>query len=896
MTNVKINRIIMLFLLVFSLTTFLGCKEECLHENITEEITKEVTCTNDGLIVTKCLDCGKILKEERIDCIGHIEGDEVITKKANCTEGGEFVIYCKNCGIELESGLSIALGHKKETYVETEPTCVTDGKKITKCTVCGEKIKTEIIPALGHDDGIWVVKVEATETTEGVLARKCTICNEILETKSIPVNHIHDVVIDERVEPTCGVTGLTEGSHCEICGAVLVKQEEIPALTHNYVVIEEKEATKEEEGYIVYECTNCHDTYTDVVPMKSSYDSSKPTVITITNGQFEITNNNEVTIDGTTILIIHGGEYTFKGELLEGNILINASDDDKVTINLEGFTINCSTTYPIYFENADKAEVSAKSGTQNFVNDKREPEEDGTGGAIYAACDLDIKGKGELTITSTNNNGIATKDDLEIKNLTLDITCINNCLKGNDSLTIESGNLRLVSTLGDGLKTEKTDVSSKGKQRGIITINGGKIQMYVACDGIDASYDVVINDGEIIINTEKYSEYSGDVTVTQKEMIYLRLSSRSNISTNYYYYAQFTMQDNSQIWVKGNYNPQNNYRYFDFEKTKGAVKVRFFAFLYDITSETDYLYASELYALPDEMDVFYVSSASNQMLKGQWTNYTTQNIGPGGKPGMSEGNPDKASYSCKGIKADNEIFINGGIVTIKAHDDAIHANSDVELESGYGKGNVSIIGGVLTLTTDDDGIHADGVLDITGGDITVLKSYEGLEGDTININNATIYLISSDDGINSMTVLNINGGLTYLNANGDGIDSNGNVNMTGGIVLAQGPTNGGNGVLDFDRTFTFSGGLLLAIGCNGMNQKPSATTGNTSTTKNITTNTSSYVTVSVGGKVIVAIKVTKNNQNYCVLAYNNTTYSGAAVNVTSNFTEELVNNAYYVSK
>lgn len=40
----------------------------------------------------------------------------------------------------------------------------------------------------------------------------------------------HTEVVDKAVEPTCTETGLTEGKHCSVCSAVLVKQEVVPAL------------------------------------------------------------------------------------------------------------------------------------------------------------------------------------------------------------------------------------------------------------------------------------------------------------------------------------------------------------------------------------------------------------------------------------------------------------------------------------------------------------------------------------------------------------------------------------------------------------------------------------------------------------------------------------------
>ena len=47
--------------------------------------------------------------------------------------------------------------------------------------------------------------------------------------------HEHIVVIDEAVEETCTATGLTAGSHCDVCGEVIVAQKIIPKVKHNFV-------------------------------------------------------------------------------------------------------------------------------------------------------------------------------------------------------------------------------------------------------------------------------------------------------------------------------------------------------------------------------------------------------------------------------------------------------------------------------------------------------------------------------------------------------------------------------------------------------------------------------------------------------------------------------------
>lgn len=51
-------------------------------------------------------------------------------------------------------------------------------------------------------------------------------------TQEITVSHVE--VVNEKIDPTCTKIGLTEGKYCSECENVLVKQEEIPALGHNY--------------------------------------------------------------------------------------------------------------------------------------------------------------------------------------------------------------------------------------------------------------------------------------------------------------------------------------------------------------------------------------------------------------------------------------------------------------------------------------------------------------------------------------------------------------------------------------------------------------------------------------------------------------------------------------
>lgn len=46
--------------------------------------------------------------------------------------------------------------------------------------------------------------------------------------------HVHTIVTDPARQATCYQTGLTEGSHCSVCGEVITAQKEIPKTSHQF--------------------------------------------------------------------------------------------------------------------------------------------------------------------------------------------------------------------------------------------------------------------------------------------------------------------------------------------------------------------------------------------------------------------------------------------------------------------------------------------------------------------------------------------------------------------------------------------------------------------------------------------------------------------------------------
>lgn len=545
-------------------------------------------------------------------------------------------------------------------------------------------------------------------------------------------------------------------------------------------------------------------------------------------GEFSITSTDGSTItqNDSVYTITQAGEYTVTGLLSEGQIVVNADDNAEITIVLNGTSITCSNGSPIYIKNADNVKIKSEENTYNCIVDARTEAYDNSdnsssengNAAIYAACDLKLVGKGALSVTGNYNNGIQSKDDISIKNVTIKVNAVNNAIKGNDEVAIESGEIIAISRKGDGIKTSNSSLSTKGKQKGNVIISGGNIDIYAACDGIDAAYGVdVSGDGNLNIYTDTYSDYSEAVAAD---------NSGSSASS-----SGFSISNPDSSASNPDSSNQNQ-----GSSSKSSSNATMMA--YTTTANTDNQNNSSVGTPPDmnnaqnngnmgtppDMNNSSSNSGNNPDMKG---NFGGGNRAANGMPGNnSSGNSSKKSYSTKGIKAESEINISGAAINISSTDDGIHANSDSGiLETGEdGKGIISISGGTITISTGDDGIHADKELNITDGYINVLTSYEGLEAITINISGGQSFVYAADDGINACTgdgtstpLINITGGyvdVTTGSGDTDGIDSNGNYTQSGGMVLVKGGSSSGqvSGSIDVDGNITITGGTCVALG------------------------------------------------------------------------------------
>ena len=627
-------------------------------------------------------------------------------------------------------------------------------------------------------------------------------------------------------------------------------------------------------------------------------------------GEFSITSTDGSTItqNDSVYTITQAGEYTVTGLLSEGQIVVNADDNAEITIVLNGTSITYSNGSPIYIKNADNVKIKSEENTYNCIVDARTEAYDNSdnsssengNAAIYAACDLKLVGKGALSVTGNYNNGIQSKDDISIKNVTIKINAVNNAIKGNDEVAIESGEIIAISRKGDGIKTSNSSLSTKEKQKGNVIISGGNIDIYAACDGIDAAYGVdVSGDGNLNIYTDTYSDYSeavaadtsGSSASSSGSSISTPDSSASNPGSSASNPGSSASNPGSSASNPGSSNQNQG------SSSKSSSNATMMA--YTTTANTDNQNNSSVGTPPDmnnaqnngnmgnppdmnntqnngnignppDMNNSSSNSGNNPDMKG---NFSGGNGAANGMPGNnSSGNSSKKSYSTKGIKAESEINISGAAINISSTDDGIHANSDSGvLETGEdGKGIISISGGTITISTGDDGIHADKELNITDGYINVLTSYEGLEAITINISGGQSFVYAADDGINACTgdgtstpLINITGGyvdVTTGSGDTDGIDSNGSYTQSGGMVLVKGGSSSGqvSGSIDVDGNITITGGTCVALG--GICETP-VNSVNAYVFSSISFNAGSYSVKDSSGNEIISFTLNNSYSN-----------------------------------
>lgn len=222
------KRIFLFLVLCVSVLALFSCtvKETCSHEF--EEKTKEATCSQNGYLEKLCKKCGYSEQSNFVYAAGHVGDWKTITPNT-CQKEGLDARVCTVCNTQFETRKTPILQHVYKDSV-VAPTCIDSGYDLHLCTLCGHQSKDNFVAPTGvHTEANGVVRVQPTCTTLGEQEIHCSVCSQLVRTAKIGVTQ-HDYEISHSVAPT---------------------------------------ATK--EGYTVYRCSICQDTYNgDYVPEKTT--------------------------------------------------------------------------------------------------------------------------------------------------------------------------------------------------------------------------------------------------------------------------------------------------------------------------------------------------------------------------------------------------------------------------------------------------------------------------------------------------------------------------------------------------------------------------------------------------------------------------------------------------
>lgn len=211
--------------------------------------------------------------------------------------------------------------------------------------------------------------------------------------------------------------------------------------------------------------------------------------------------------DGSTITITEEGVYIVSGTLEDGQIIVDASDSDKVQIVLDGVHINCETNAAIYVREADKVFITLAENSSNTLgggNEYTQIDDNTVDGVIFSKSDLVCNGTGSLTIEADYKHGIVSKDDLVITGGTYKITAADNGITAKDQLKILDGSFD-IDAANSVVKAKNTDDTELGN----IYIAGGVFTVKAEQDGFHATGSIVVDDGTITVNSGDDGSISG---------------------------------------------------------------------------------------------------------------------------------------------------------------------------------------------------------------------------------------------------------------------------------------------------------------------------------------------------------------------------------------------------
>lgn len=187
------------------------------------------------------------------------------------------------------------------------------------------------------------------------------------------------------------------------------------------------------------------------------------------------------------LTLTEAGDYVLSGTLTDGSVIINAPEDAKLHLILNGAHIASQSAAALYVISADKVFITLADGSENGVSaagDSAEDDYANVDAAIFARCDISFNGSGSLSVSSAKGHGIVSKDDLVFTGGSYMIQAANHGISGKDSIRIADGSF--VVTAGKNCLDSDNDEDS---DKGFIYIAGGSFDLSSGNDACHCSGD-----------------------------------------------------------------------------------------------------------------------------------------------------------------------------------------------------------------------------------------------------------------------------------------------------------------------------------------------------------------------------------------------------------------------
>lgn len=414
--------------------------------------------------------------------------------------------------------------------------------------------------------------------------------------------------------------------------------------------------------------------------LDDSFDPADCTSVALSGTSATITGKGAACTNGI-VTISAAGDYLITGELT-GQLVVDATSDDKIRLIFNGVTISCENSAPVYVKQADKVVITLAEGSQNSLTDGAvyqydDPEKEEPSAALFSKDDLSINGSGTLSITASCNNAIQSKDDLRISGGIFNITAADKALVGRDSLAVCGGTFTL-NTQGDAVKA----TNDEDPALGYAVITGGVFDITAEQDAFSAETLLAITGGTFRVTTG-----GGSVnTSTNGQGMWGR------------YPASPTASDTQTISAKG---------------LKAGSQLLLSGGEFQLDTSDDAIHCNG--------DVT-ISGGVYQIATGDDGVHADAAL-------LIEGCDMSISESYEGLEGAN-ITLAGGTVRLTASDDGINAAGGSDGESaGWRRGEdsfssnsnyyIDITGGYYYVNAGGDGIDSNGNVTMSGGTVLV---------------------------------------------------------------------------------------------------------------------------------------------------------------------------------